>query len=183
MSSATSIGLGLVAAALAGIIVMEWRVGERRDEQAPPHVSASPTGERSQQVAVSKTNDTSASIDTILARPLFTPGRRPPSQPHAEPAPTTKAALPRLAGVLVSPAGKAAIFAGGDTKPVVVHEGGRLGAYTVQSIEPGRVTLLGPGGTVVLQPTFENVTKPTSTPPHSGNAGGWRGVIVRNDHT
>jgi hypothetical protein len=146
MSSAASIGLGLIAAALAGIIVTEWRAREAWDEPAAHSVLALPPGERTQHVAKGMTDNSSQWIDTILARPLFTPDRRPPHQPHVEAAPVAAVGPPRLAGVLISPAGKAAIFAADGPKPIVVHEGGKLGQYTVQLIEAGRVTLQGPGG-------------------------------------
>ena len=87
---------------------------------------------------------------TLLQRPLFSPSRRPP--------PGTGAAgiigLPRLAGVLVAPGDRHAIFAGG----IVVAEGGSVGSYTVQTIEAGQVTLRGPDGTRLLRPAFASVS-------------------------
>jgi hypothetical protein len=183
MNNVAPIGLGLVAAALAGILVMEWGAGEAWHERAPRAVPAFPPGELFQQIAAGTADNTTQWIDTIRARPLFTPGRRPPHQSHVKaPTPTTTAGPPRLAGVLVSPAGKAAIFAGSGPKPVVVREGGRLGQFAVQSIEAGRVTLRGPEGAIVLQPTFENEAKPaTASPPGDPeNATGRGGMIVHN---
>ena len=93
--------------------------------------------------------------EAALARPLFSPTRR--TAPRAEaPAAATPAGLPRVAGILVSTGGRSVIFAaesGG--KPVVAREGGRVGAYQVQSIEAGRVTVVGPEGPRVLVASFD----------------------------
>lgn len=97
---------------------------------------------------------------TALARPLFSPTRRP----AAAAAPGAPAGLPRVTAILVSPSGKSVIFAAGDGgKPVVAGEGSRVGAYQVQSIEVGRVTVLGPGGPQVLGPSFDD--SPRARPP------------------
>ena len=61
--------------------------------------------------------------------------------------------LPRLAGVVIGPADRAAIF---DTRSggwTVAVEGDEIGRYTVRSITPGQVILADPGGTYVLTPT------------------------------
>jgi len=64
--------------------------------------------------------------------------------------------LPRLSGVLLSGGNRSVIFAAPDGgRPTVVAEGGQVAGYTVQSIEPGRVTLAGPDGTRVLRPSFD----------------------------
>lgn len=87
----------------------------------------------------------------VLARPLFNPDRRPPAPPAA-PAPPPDS-LPRLAGTLVGPGGKRAIFATGD-KPAVLAEGSSIDAWTVQAISAGMVTLIGPDGPRVLRVSF-----------------------------
>ena len=87
---------------------------------------------------------------TLLQRPLFSPSRRPPPGAGA----AGVSGLPRLAGVLVAPGDRHAIFAGG----IVVAEGGSVGRYTVQAIDAGQVTLRGPEGTQVLRPAFASVS-------------------------
>lgn len=92
-------------------------------------------------------------VAIILARPLFSRDRRPADAPAAPNA--TPENLPRLTGVAVSPAGRHAIFAataGG--KPLVASLGDHVAGYTVQAIEPGAVTILGPNGPRLLQPLF-----------------------------
>ncbi|MBV8615827.1 MAG: hypothetical protein JOY66_18945 [Acetobacteraceae bacterium] len=101
-------------------------------------------------------------VATILARPLFSPTRRPPA-PSAEPA-RPVAEMPRLAGVLVSEAGSEAIFARAGQKPTVARTGERIGPYLVTSISAGEVTLSGPTGTVTLHPVFASAAEQPPAP-------------------
>jgi hypothetical protein len=65
--------------------------------------------------------------------------------------------VPRLTAVLVGPLGRSAIFAGAaGSKPIIVREGDAVASFVVRSIEPGRVTLEGPGGRRELRPVFVN---------------------------
>jgi len=85
-------------------------------------------------------------LATSLARPLFSPDRRPTDAgPNASSGPML--GLPRLTGVVIGPFGQRAIFAataGG--RPTVLAVGKTLGDYTVEKIEPGGVTVSGPEG-------------------------------------
>lgn len=93
-------------------------------------------------------------VDGILARPLFAVTRRPAAV--AARAATAPANLPRLAGILVNGGSRSVIFAAREGgRPVVAQEGAQVGAYTVQSIEAGQVTLSGPSGAQVLHPSFD----------------------------
>jgi hypothetical protein len=93
---------------------------------------------------------------TALARPLFDPSRRPPGATAATTAAREAPAVPRLTGVLVSPAGKSAIFTVvGDPHPVVATEGGRVSGFVVRSIGAGEATLVGADGIRVLRPSFD----------------------------
>ena len=145
----------LAAAVLGGIIALE--LGQRMpdsDAMVPatatrPSVPAAPRPASAPDV-----DGAGGQAAAILARPLFSPARRPAAQAAAGPGPAA-AALPRMTGVIVTPAGRRAIFANGDGQPIVVIEGGRIGAYDVRSIEAGRVTLSGPDGTRVVAPAFD----------------------------
>ncbi len=88
----------------------------------------------------------------------------------AGPAPAA-APLPRMTGVIVTPAGRRAIFVNGAGKPTVVTEGERIGVYAVQSIEVGRVMLAGPDGQRVVAPAFDPKTAPRTTGPAPGLPG------------
>jgi hypothetical protein len=151
-------------ASLAGLGVLgvwaEWAMpaGAPSDLASPPHivlpVPSAPHASPPDEAALAN------AIGGLNQRPLFRPDRKPP-RPAPEPAPPTQAAdaaLPRLAGVVVGPAGRRAIFAGADGKPAVAVEGGSLGRFTVKTITPGRVTLFGPEGDIDLRPTFLKAT-------------------------
>ena len=90
-------------------------------------------------------------VETILGRPLFRVGRRPPS-PDGVPTEL----LPRLSAILVSPNSKRLIFssaAGG--KPIVVAEGDHIGLYVVGSIVAGQAVIWGPEGSRIIWPSFK----------------------------
>ena len=90
---------------------------------------------------------------TLLARPPFDPTRRPATGGDGPVAADSgQAALPRLAGVMVGPSGRTAIFAPLTGKPVTVSEGGHVGAFVVRRIEVGKVTVAGPDGETVVRP-------------------------------
>lgn len=140
-----------VAVALGGTIAAELTSIESAPEQAvaveaPQPVPAAPP--------LSDPRDQNASRALIaLARPLFSPDRRPVAPPP-DAAPTTLAlVLPRLTGTLVSPGHKRAVFVTGD-KPAVMAEGSRIDAWTVQEISAGTVTLVGPDGLHMLHVSF-----------------------------
>jgi hypothetical protein len=89
-----------------------------------------------------------------LARPLFNPDRRPVAAAGA--GSDGAAALPRLSGIMITSAGRRAIFAAtGVGKPQVVLEGGTIGGNLVQSITLGEVVLIGPDGRHSLHPTYD----------------------------
>jgi hypothetical protein len=90
-------------------------------------------------------------MPTIVARPLFSSSRRPAvSEPSS---------LPRLAGTMVSPARKRALFAGNsESAPYsLLAEGDQFGNWTVQAIAAGTVTLTGPTGEREMHVGFEDM--------------------------
>ena len=92
----------------------------------------------------------------ILERPLLSPTRRPYAKAKPGSANVLNA-LPRISGIVVMPDRKSVIFAAvGEGRPTVAGEGGRLGAFLIQSIEPGEVTVSGPDGLLVLRPSFKS---------------------------
>ena len=149
-------GLLALGAALAATIALELTRGTADDggmiAPAPRPALATPP---SRAAAPPSEEDRQGLVDGILARPLFATARRPADAPAAGPA-SAPASLPRLAGVLVHGGSRSAIFAAtGNGRPAVVGEGGRVGGYTVQSIEAGQVTISGPSGAQVLRPMFD----------------------------
>ena len=144
-------GALFVAATLVAVIVLELSNAPRDDVQPlrmHPADNVSPIS----PTPADHTNDWAA---TALARPLFSPDRRPAADAATVASGRSVPGLPRLAGILVGPFGRSAIFATNGAKPIVVQEGGRVAAYTVKSIEATQVHLLGPDGAQVLYPSFE----------------------------
>ena len=145
-----SFGLLIGAAALSAVLA--WEVGAFAPAQPPVAVPArvSVAAASVPAVAPDHTNDW---VNAILARPLFSPDRRPAANGAVVSA-TAASSLPRLSGVMVGPFGRRAIFAAEGSKPMVVGEGGHVSDWTVRVIEAGAVRLVGPGGEQVLHPSF-----------------------------
>ncbi len=90
-------------------------------------------------------------VQTVLARPIFSPSRRPGS---AVAAPST--ALPRLAGIIVGPGGARAIFASsGDSRAIIAAAGGRAGPYLIRAVGLAGVSVVGPNGAELLHPAYD----------------------------
>ena len=153
--------LGL-AFALVAVIAVELDAGDRHAEGSSGAASQSPAHATTPAAAPVLAADHAAEwVKTILARPLFSPSRRPLSVVTSGPAAEIVVGLPRLTGILISPAGKRAIFAPGiGGKPLIVAEGDSIGKWTVRAIEASAVTLSGPDGARVLHTSFENSTAP-----------------------
>lgn len=154
MRTAFLVALLAVSAGLAADIWLTLRPpiaasGEPVAEPRP--LPAAPT-----RAAQEDAGQSTASVEAILARPLFSADRRPKqAAPAQAAAPAAPAALPRMSGIMVNGASRAAIFAGANGKPAVIAEGGRIGPFTVQSIEPQQVTITGPGGKRVVRTSFD----------------------------
>jgi hypothetical protein len=144
--------LAAVACPLA--VTLAWELGAFSTAQPiavprPRSVAAAPVA--------ALPDHTDEWVAAILARPLFSPDRRPPSEAAVAAAGSqTSEGLPRLTGVIVSPAGRSAIFANEGGRPLVVTEGGRVNAWMVRAIDIGTVQVSGPGGARDLHPSFES---------------------------
>ena len=97
---------------------------------------------------------------SILARPLFSPSRRPPSVTVSGPE------RPRLAGIILGPGDKKAIFAGsGTARGVVAAIGQQAGAWRVLAIDASGVRVMGPDGVRLLHPSRDPSGRETDAPP------------------
>lgn len=146
------LALVVVLVGLIGVIGFELRV--LGTQPAPPVPVASPgpavpsSGGRS---GIAPDDQTAQRVAIILARPLFSPDRRP-----IEAAGDADPTIARLTGVMITEDGNCAIFAGpSNGHPVVVGQGGRVGRYTVAAIDEHGVTIVGPDGRRVLHPSFD----------------------------
>jgi hypothetical protein len=164
------LALGATAVGLAGIVALEIRGSVRQAAPTPGAAAGRPAAPTLADAAGEAADDQAERrVATLLGRPVFTPGRRP----DEDAAVGSGTGLTRLTGVMVSPLGKAAIFAGvAGGKPIVIGEGARIGVYVIRSIEAGAVTVTGPDGQHVLYPTFEPSASPKQAaappPPQAG---------------
>jgi hypothetical protein len=184
MRGSVIIGLFVTSAALVGVLLHERiDTADDRVQIAAPAPNAAPNIARNgasggapgiagsgDDAAAGKAAAGAAAVAVVLARPLFEPGRRPVTAATAAGAPPEK--LPRLTGVLVTPAGRHVIFASPvHGKPVIATEGTHIGNFVVQSIASGEVTVLGPDGAHTIRPSFDTGV---TTPALAGSVGSAR---------
>jgi hypothetical protein len=159
-------------AVLVAILPLEWL------PSAPPPVPhATAPHPVSASASTAEARDIDDLADTVLGRPLFTVGRRPPKSSGGGRM-AVNTGYPRLAGIMITPFGKRAIFAPDGGKPLVLAEGGALDDATVRSIKRDRVVVTGPKGDQVLWPTYDHnrvgggTTVPTFPQPGFNPGGG-----------
>jgi hypothetical protein len=146
---------GLLGAGLGTLLVLELHQDDTPG--AAPVAAWLPAYPTAASASVAAVDPTGPWVATILARPLFEPQRRPRTAvAAAEPGAQE---MPRLAGVMIGPFGRIAIFDNpGGGKPLVVGEGGQVNAYVVQSVTPEETTILGPDGRRVLRISAGDLT-------------------------
>lgn len=120
-----------------------------------PHVRPPPVPHAVQEGDAAEIRNTDEWADTVLARPLFAPDRKPPRQ-HGGPAIVAANGMPRLSGIMITPAGRRAIFMPDGGKPLVLAEGAALQDGTIARIQADRVVLNGPKGELVLRPSYDS---------------------------
>lgn len=132
----------LVLAGLLGLLLLAEVLPRHRSFGTLPALSLPQRG------AAMPAANVQGWTETILARPLFNPGRRPYAEGD------TGHGLPRLSAILISRGAASAIFAMDGQKPIVVQPGGMVDGDKVQSISDDSVVLLTAAGPVVLHPRF-----------------------------
>lgn len=147
---------------LAGVLllVIGWEIAER--PHADPATRYERAAEAQTPAPLLHADDLGSRVATVLARPPFSPDRRPAEQAEAGSAGVP--GLPRLTGIIVGPFGRRAIFDGHGRESIVVDEGGRIDAYTVQSIDMAQVEMLGPNGMQRVRPAFGNAAQVVVAP-------------------
>lgn len=157
------LALALVGAGLLATIGVE--IGSARPAPAPTVAArANPSAAAPPPAQGDDATDRAGLMQTVLARPLFSATRRPPAAAAVASSAAPEATLPRMTAILIDGDRRSAIFAaraGG--KPSVIAEGGHLGPFTVQTIEPQQVTVVGPEGKRTLRTSFD----PHPSPPVS----------------
>jgi hypothetical protein len=147
------LGVTLVCGVLGLGVALETvlAVSEATSSPEPPRRDVAP-----QEAAAPIGAPPSVLVQLIMERPLFSPGRRAPSpQAAAPPAAVVEAPPPewnwRLAGLMVGPDRREALFARGSDKRVV-PEGEAIDGWTLAAVRPNGVTLAGRGGERTLSP-------------------------------
>lgn len=151
------VALAALAVGLAAVVGLELRPGIEdqggMSPAAPRTAPRSPTAAAAPGPADYAQDHAADWVRTVLARPLFAPGRR--AAAAAVPGAAT-VRLPRVTGILVDGSRRSVIFASVDGgKPLVVAEGAEISGFRVQSIDTGQVTVVGPDGPSVLRPSFD----------------------------
>jgi hypothetical protein len=169
MNAVSPFLLAALAAVLAGVLALEIAAPDE-----PPEIAARPRALALAAPATPSASGVDAAaterrVVTILARPLFEPDRRPPSGPRTASAAAAPSPPPRLAGTLVSPSGKRAIFVAAEgARPVTLGEGDKLDRWTVSEIGNGAVTLTSGQGALRLATAFgpRSPAGPPGVPPN-----------------
>jgi hypothetical protein len=152
------LGLGIALLALSSIVALEI-IGR---QSTPDRLSSrtAPVSARQSPNTIEPANQIDGMLRDILARPVFSPDRRP----AASNARVTNG-LSRLTGIVVTGSQKTAIFASPTAgRPVIAEEGGHVGAYEVVEITRAGVTVSGPDGTKVITPIFDLAAPPPAKP-------------------
>jgi hypothetical protein len=152
------IGLMLLALILSATIALEIAGPASQPVFQPASVVAS-VGDVQPRPALLPPDQHGAWLNDILARPLFSPDRKPAGSGDVR-------GLPRLTGIIVSGARRIAIFApaSGD-HPIVGEAGTHIGVYEVQAVEDTGVTVTGPGGSSIIRPLFDPAPPAVKRPP------------------
>lgn len=139
MTFGTFVGVALLLL-LAGVIGLECTTGLADPPvERPIKIVAAPASEPTS--APEATPDERArQVAAILARPLFSPDRRPPSEPLVA---VIDVPVPRLTGTLLGPFGRHAVLAVGD-RQISRAEGDEFDGWTVHEVDNGKVSLLRP---------------------------------------
>ncbi len=146
MTLVGSTGLGLLAIALGAAIALE--LVDHRGGTADTSAARPPN---TLPVATGSPHGHDANVGAILARPVFSPDRRPLGAGTQ-----TAAGLSRLTGIVITQSRKLAIFAApSGEQPLIAEEGAHINAYEVMAITASGVTVAGPGGTTVVTPVFD----------------------------
>ena len=149
----------LLAACLAALIVYELRP-QPASTLAPDFATDPALRTAGLAAPNTATTNRSTSLDTLLGRPLFSQTRRPGTEAGPTARTVVATPLPRMTAILIDGTRRSVIFAvpgpqQGNVRPVTVAEGGRVGAFTVESIAPQQVIVLGPEGRQTVRTSFD----------------------------
>ena len=146
-----------IAVGLAGVLFLELDPGGTPSEAT---LARRPTTDQGQPAVQGNQRhpdpqQTAKDVATIVARPLFSPTRRPRQTAKSEGATDPELSDVRLTGIVIEPDRRLAIFAVAGAKPRTLSLGEALNGWKLDSISPEEVSLSGPGGTRTLQPKID----------------------------
>jgi hypothetical protein len=152
--------LAALAIALGGIIAIEAR----------PHTFREPVSMTADSLTTGPASPPAGDVrevqkwgDIILARPLFDPSRRLPATAGSS---AGAPGLPRLAGIVIMPHQREAIFAvPGKTQPIVVMAGSRLNGVLIKAIDANGIVVVDAAGARMIRPSFAPRAAGEATPP------------------
>jgi hypothetical protein len=133
---------------LAGILWLELQASGARYDAA----SHAPVPTNAQNPRLADAPPVAALTEAVLARPLFSPDRKPMPAAHAG-----AHTLPRLTGTIRTDSGELAIFQPEHGKPIVLGRGGAIAEWTISDISDGEVALRRGGSTSTLRLSYGNV--------------------------
>jgi hypothetical protein len=146
-----------ISVGLAGVIFLELDSGDAPSEailaRRPTTDQGQPAVQRNQRH--SDPQQTAKDVATIVARPLFSPTRRPRETAKSAGATDPELSDVRLTGIVIEPDRRLAIFAVAGAKPRTLSLGEALNGWKLDSISPEEVSLSGPSGTRTLQPKID----------------------------
>lgn len=161
MSRIAYVGIAAVAGLLAMTVALELAAGASSDGPLGDGSGAVRSRVAAElpaaNVPAPGSDHTNDWIAAILRRPVLDASRRPPKEAGQVVSASGEVMTPppRLSGVMIGPFGRSAIFAPPGARSQIVHEGGKIGAYKIEKIEPGLVRIVGPSGPAVLRPSFD----------------------------
>lgn len=147
------------ACVLVGLLALEYHSGVAREiSLAHPSDHVATAARAAGPDATAGSSPTPIVVQdwtkTVLARPLFSPSRRPAATVAAGPQ------QPRLAGIVMGPSGRRAIFAGeGDARGIVAEVGQQAGAWQIRAINETTVQVIGPEGLRTLTPSRDSAAR------------------------
>jgi hypothetical protein len=156
MKKTVMVGLGAFGVLLLCVIAWEVLQFQMPTSVSPRYSSAVARSVR--QPAAPRLSDGDVQLASILARPLFSPSRTAPAEAPG----TLSDHVPRLTGIVITPAGKWALFAPADGRSLLISEGQTVGPYVVRMINADNVTVSGPAGYRVLHLVFSSDTGPSN---------------------
>lgn len=147
------LGLTGIACALAAVIALELLGGIGANADAAS-TTALRAGADAPMTPTASTQATAPEVTAnILARPLFTPGRRPDRAAESANPEKTVTDLPRLTGIVTVMGKKLAIFQPwGGGKPIIGAVGTDIEGRKIQAISVDEIVIVGPDGAERIRP-------------------------------